>query len=328
MRGPSAAERRETALPSEARGGTEYSAEISGLNALPPHRAAIPLPPVMLAETCRPQSFSWCSVSVAVALHCAFLAAALLWGQGEDLLPAERAISVELVDRIAPAPAAAPQEMTARDMAPQNTAPQDMALPASSNAGPVAVPADTITFPDEPPDPGEDQIHLAHETHNRAPITYSPPAMPQEPPQPVPLAPAELPAEPDAIPPLPTAGPRSIRTAMTTSATAGALPAFGRPTPSARSAAQGIAAAIHRRRVKSRIQRNVPLNTLGAGRLVVGLRLSRSGRLVSAFVLRSSGDAAIDHAALQCVRTAGPYPPPPPGATPAQRAMSIAFRFE
>jgi protein TonB len=61
--------------------------------------------------------------------------------------------------------------------------------------------------------------------------------------------------------------------------------------------------------------------------VVVGFRLSNSGRLLSSYVMRSSGLAGMDQAALACVRRAGPFPAPPPGATAKQLALSIDFRF-
>jgi periplasmic protein TonB len=83
----------------------------------------------------------------------------------------------------------------------------------------------------------------------------------------------------------------------------------------------------YKRRVRARVIRNLPEGRWGPGRVVVGFRLSNSGRLLSSYVMRSSGLAGMDQAALACVRRAGPFPAPPPGATAKQLALSIDFRF-
>ncbi len=86
--------------------------------------------------------------------------------------------------------------------------------------------------------------------------------------------------------------------------------------------------AFYKRRVRARIARNLPLGTLGSGRVAIGVRLSRRGGVMATSVLRSSGNPDIDYAALIAVRTAGPYPRPPANALLRQLTLSISFRFE
>jgi protein TonB len=86
--------------------------------------------------------------------------------------------------------------------------------------------------------------------------------------------------------------------------------------------------AFYKRRVRARIARNLPLGTLGSGRVAIGVRLSRRGGVMATSVLRSSGNPDIDYAALIAVRTAGPYPRPPSNALLRQLTLSISFRFE
>jgi protein TonB len=88
------------------------------------------------------------------------------------------------------------------------------------------------------------------------------------------------------------------------------------------------AAFAYKRRVRAYVTRNLPQGVWGPGRVVVGFRLSPTGKLLSASVTQSSGNPQMDRAALACVRTAGPYPKPPAGSTPSQRALSIDFRFQ
>ena len=130
-------------------------------------------------------------------------------------------------------------------------------------------------------------------------------------------------------PPLPSRAPRSERATLfgATTTTASTIP-IGRFSARARSSATSAVLAIYKRRVRSQIQHNLPISSPASGRLAIGVRLSRSGRLLTAFVLRSSGNPILDRAAIHCVRVAGPYPPPPPGLASPQFAFSMAFRFE
>ena len=57
-----------------------------------------------------------------------------------------------------------------------------------------------------------------------------------------------------------------------------------------------------------------PQSAIDAGRegmAIVSFAIDREGRLVRARVLRSSGTAELDEAALATVRNAAPFPPPP-----------------
>ncbi len=58
------------------------------------------------------------------------------------------------------------------------------------------------------------------------------------------------------------------------------------------------------------------------GRAVIRFTIAANGRLTSASVVRSSGSAKLDRAALQLIRRAAPFPRPPAGA---QRSFSIGI---
>jgi protein TonB len=59
------------------------------------------------------------------------------------------------------------------------------------------------------------------------------------------------------------------------------------------------------------------------GTAVVAFNISGNGGLASVSLARSSGSSALDQAAVQLVRGAGPFPPPPEGA---QRSFSIQIK--
>ena len=59
----------------------------------------------------------------------------------------------------------------------------------------------------------------------------------------------------------------------------------------------------------------VPRPRVGSrGEAVVAFRIAANGGLAGASLARSSGSAALDNAALQVIRRAAPFPPPPRGA--------------
>ena len=49
------------------------------------------------------------------------------------------------------------------------------------------------------------------------------------------------------------------------------------------------------------------------GTVVVAFSVDRQGRVTRSGIVRSSGSTALDNAALELVRQAQPFPPPPPG---------------
>jgi len=77
--------------------------------------------------------------------------------------------------------------------------------------------------------------------------------------------------------------------------------------------------------VRARVAARKPGGSGRRGTVVVSFGVSRSGGLAYASVARSSGDAGLDHSVLAAVRTAGPFPAPPPGAS-LRFAMPFYFR--
>lgn len=91
----------------------------------------------------------------------------------------------------------------------------------------------------------------------------------------------------------------------------------------AQSSSQGHAAASnYPGEVMARIQRTRLARSPARGRVLVAFSVGANGGLASASVVRSSGNAALDQTALDHIRRAAPFPPPPAGA---QRQFSFEF---
>lgn len=87
--------------------------------------------------------------------------------------------------------------------------------------------------------------------------------------------------------------------------------------------ASGTAAASnYPGRVRQKLSQTQRPRLTARGSAQVAFSIAPSGRLSDVRLSRSSGSPAIDSAALQHVREAAPFPPPPPGA---QRAFGFTF---
>ncbi|SPJ22584.1 energy transducer TonB family protein [Palleronia abyssalis] len=86
------------------------------------------------------------------------------------------------------------------------------------------------------------------------------------------------------------------------------------------SQAGNAAAANYPGQVMARLSRVGRPSVRARGTAVVAFSVAGSGGLASAGIARSSGSAELDRAAVQLVRRAAPFPPPPPGA---RRSFSI-----
>ena len=87
-------------------------------------------------------------------------------------------------------------------------------------------------------------------------------------------------------------------------------------------AAGNAAASNYPGEVLRRIQRVRQTRSPARGRVLVSFSISDSGGLSAVSVARSSGNAALDRVALDHIRRAAPFPPPPSGA---QRQFSFEF---
>lgn len=216
-------------------------------------------------------------------------------------------------------------------------------------------------IPEAAPEAGETAPALAR------PALSPPPAVPVLPPSdtapdtdmradaaPAPRMPPRLTApQAPAQPTLDTAAPPppdSTRLAATTSPRPPQRPATSAPQPARMAAGagggatQGAATAPPRAaaapnpaqeqslmaqwggQIMARIERARP-RVRGSGQVMLALQVARSGQLAGVSVSRSSGDPALDAAALAAVSRAGRFPPAPEGLTNASYGFSLPIRF-
>lgn len=209
--------------------------------------------------------------------------------------------------------------------------PVDLAPPDPVVPDPV-LPAPELTLPLAPPQIEGPRVALP------APLR-----LPPEPPRIAPERP-QTEARPRARPiGKPTAEPAPKRAetapqphesrAASTAAGAGGSPQAGAAktprqaalTSGAETSALGAWGAAIRARVERR--KSLPAGTRAAGTVGLTLSVDRAGGLVSASVARSSGDAALDAAALAAVRKAGRFPAAPAELTGARYSFGLAIKF-
>jgi protein TonB len=280
-------------------------------------------------------ALSWAGVLAAVLLHIGFVAAAMLWGQGSELPPpTETVISVEIVRSVPPAPPDMPAA-PAENITASTPAVDGPASAAATEVGEIEpLPGD---FPEEAePQPRSPalatlkrlKLMLAARTSRLAEPEI--PQISQAPPLTVTSSTSD--DEPDYLPKDDSPKDDSSNSSVTPQADrpepAPARPGYAPRRSSGSAGASRIAMALYKRRVRARIASRLPLGTFGPGRVAVGIRLSRQGGVMGARVLRSSGNPAVDRAAVLAVHGAGPFPAPPASAQPRQLNLSVSFYFE
>lgn len=70
-----------------------------------------------------------------------------------------------------------------------------------------------------------------------------------------------------------------------------------------------------------------PAGATGTGTASVAFTISRSGQVLSARLIGSSGDAALDTEAVSLARRASPVPAPPPNLGGATITLTVPIRF-
>lgn len=60
---------------------------------------------------------------------------------------------------------------------------------------------------------------------------------------------------------------------------------------------------------------------------MITFAIAADGTLDATAIAKSSSEPELDQAALAAIRKSAPFPPPPTGATAAQRRFMIPFRF-
>ncbi len=162
-----------------------------------------------------------------------------------------------------------------------------------------------------------------------APVSAPPPVAPEAPARadPVPDAPETAPAPPmppktTPKPPAPTQG----------AARPASVAGDGGKAETTRRAATGDAdaRAAWLSAIRARVERRkvYPETAGGAeGRVTLQLTVDRAGRLASVAVLRSSGHATLDAAALRAVRAAGRFPKAPKDVSEASVTFNLPLRY-
>jgi protein TonB len=95
-----------------------------------------------------------------------------------------------------------------------------------------------------------------------------------------------------------------------------------------RASASAGSIAGYAARVRARVAGNKPSGRGAHGTPWVSFGVSSSGGLSYARLSRSSGNGALDQAALSAVRRSAPFPPPPAGVPPGRLTFTMPFYFK
>lgn len=202
-------------------------------------------------------------------------------------------------------------------------APARAATPAPALSVPVAQAADLATSPPTRAAPTEPPVAAEPVQVPLAPATDVASSAPESSPRP--QARAEKPVKKQKAAEQRPASPagNADRNARKGSQT-GQENATAAAPQSARSGSQqagNAAKSTYPGLVLRKIERTRKPATSARGSVVVAFRVAPSGALASAQVARSTGDPSLERAALDHIRRAAPFPPPPAGA-------DTDFRFE
>ncbi|NKX45139.1 energy transducer TonB family protein [Roseicyclus persicicus] len=129
-----------------------------------------------------------------------------------------------------------------------------------------------------------------------------------------------------AEPPAPASAPQPARVAAGTGTGATQGSAAPAAAPALSAGQQQSLMSQWGGQIMARIERARP-RVRGEGQVLLALRVARDGQLAALSVSRSSGDPALDAAALDAVRRAGRFPAAPAGLTEASYGFSLPIRF-
>lgn len=186
-----------------------------------------------------------------------------------------------------------------------------MLVTSEADSGPPPAPEPEITPEIEPQ---QDPASKPEPESTPEPI---PPPPPKPLPKPAPKPPVKAMPKPQAAP-----GPSPSPTPSTETGTGHASAAASEPVSASRGAMVDYGAQVW-----AWIGRHKPEKVVGGGQATVKLTLGTAGEVLDAAILTSSGDEALDRAALAAVRKASPFPTPPPGLTAEDRVFSVPFLF-
>ncbi len=206
------------------------------------------------------------------------------------------------------------------------TLPDDAAAPNTPSDTRPTMSAPELAVPDaisQPPSP-DDRPHFEGST------TLATDRSPRPGPRPDDLAPQPSAPAATAQPAAPQqpATPAPDRTAAGTGGdeTQGAAPTPA-PQPSLSPGQIQSLVAQWGGQIQARIARSRP-SVNGTGRAIVRLSVAPNGRLVGLGIARSSGNSAVDQAALSAVQRAGRFPRAPRQLTDASYSFSVPLTFQ
>lgn len=270
-----------------------------------------------------PAALRWSAAALMVAgAHGAAGWAVASW-QGVDAAAGAppAAVMIELAP-LAVAPETPPQEvapgpqMAESEPEPPPTTEQPREIePPLTEPQPVALPEPEIKIPELPPLPD-------------AAAVLSPPPRP-EPPEPPKEVKRKPPPKPKLVhqrkpvnPDKPRAEQNSAPAAQAQIAARAAAPASGASSasPAATASWRGTLIA-HLNRFKRFPSGASP------GTVQVAFSIDRGGRVLSARLVRGSGDTALDEEAVAMIRRASPVPPPPEGLGSGTVSLAVPIRF-
>lgn len=99
--------------------------------------------------------------------------------------------------------------------------------------------------------------------------------------------------------------------------------------PAPAKAGANVSPARWQSRVNAHLNRykRFPSGARSQGTVGVRFTIDPSGRVLAASVSRTSGDAALDQAAVDLVRRASPVPAPPPAIAKSRMTLSVPIRY-
>lgn len=294
-----------------------------------------PAPLVLPAPTGRSSPRG--AVLVSIALHLGLLGGYAVFASTARplIVPDLNTAEVSLISEAQFLAMSAPQPVLAMAAAPA------LATPALAAPSTPVLPVAAAM-----PEPAS----LASAMPTALPAAEPPPPMPEPMPEPVaqkPAAPAPKAIKPKGPAPVAEAPPETKPVTKTAKAEVPAKPvqkaaepaAAPAPQPAAQSAAKSDPAASSGEakalkadwgsKVRARINRKVALPADSApGTVKVRLEIAASGALLAVGIAQSSGQAALDAAALEAVKSAAPFARAPKGLSEPSYSFSLPITFK
>ncbi|MCO5072437.1 MAG: TonB family protein [Rhizobiaceae bacterium] len=119
------------------------------------------------------------------------------------------------------------------------------------------------------------------------------------------------------------------KSSVASRASANDAPKAAAPRPKEGSKARGESPARWQSRVNAHLNRHkrYPAGERDTGQAAVRFSIDPTGRVLAASLARSSGNGALDQAAIEMVRRASPVPPPPPAIARSRLTLTVPVRF-